>query len=213
MCGGTAKYGGALAPLYGLSPRVRGNHHRRPQSAAGAGSIPACAGEPPTASAPVVLRGVYPRVCGGTILVRRLSRQPQGLSPRVRGNPAEDAKAGPMGGSIPVCAGEPRAARTAASRERVYPRVCGGTTSRAPCFPTRRGLSPRVRGNPVPSVAVGAPVGSIPACAGEPPPDSAGGFVHMVYPRVCGGTSAGKRFRSHYAGLSPRVRGNLGYPP
>ena len=80
--------------------------------------------------------------------------------------------------------------------DRVYPRVCGGTCHRP-------GLSPRVRGNR----SVVPDMGSIPACAGEPPttpirrsiPACAGepGSIpacageprcREVYPRVCGGT-------------------------
>ena len=50
-----------------------------------------------------------------------------GLSPRVRGNhfPADHRDA--QFGSIPACAGEPRAGNSLMSRPRVYPRVCGGT--------------------------------------------------------------------------------------
>ena len=71
----------------------------------------------------------------------------------------------------------------------VYPRVCGGT--RTAVFPalTLRGLSPRVRGNPV-LVAVNlAPSMSIPACAGEPVNLQHCAVVYGVYPRVCGGTT------------------------
>ena len=86
---------------------------------------------------------------------------------------------------IPACAGEP------APNHRVYPRVCGGTPPSA-----TMGLSPRVRGNPLKmllprlSPRVRGNHGSIPACAGEPPPIS--------IPRC----AAPNR------GLSPRVRGN-----
>ncbi len=113
----------------------------------------------------------------------------------------------------------------------VYPRVCGGT----PCGPGRpvkhSGLSPRVRGNrqrhfdeppnrgSIPACA-GEPHGrlrllvdhgSIPACAGEPPPFLCPLRRIRVYPRVCGGTM--QRFRKLFKmkGLSPRVRGNLGF--
>ena len=51
---------------------------------------------------------------------------------------------------------------------RVYPRVCGGTTSGAVSVTVHVGLSPRVRGNPRELTKPGAPVRSIPACAGEP---------------------------------------------
>ena len=80
----------------GLSPRVRGNHLSQRRVRAADGSIPACAGE-----------GVYPRVCGGTVL--------HGLSPRVRGNRCPPVRgnlsSGAVGAycsrSIPACAGEP----------------------------------------------------------------------------------------------------------
>ena len=50
----------------------------------------------------------------------------------------------------------------------VYPRVCGGTTSRRSGCRTTPGLSPRVRGNHVLHDFDGRRCGSIPACAGEP---------------------------------------------
>ena len=52
---------------------------------------------------------------------------------------------------------------------------------------------------------------SIPACAGEPARHGAGGFDAAVYPRVCGGTICLCRWASFLKGLSPRVRGNLGW--
>ena len=77
------------------------------------------------------------------------------------------------------------------------------------------GLSPRVRGNPnfVPRFA--AITRSIPACAGEPKYRVCHANVGQVYPRVCGGTWAKKRFVDGGEGLSPRVRGNrrqVGHP-
>ena len=51
------------------------------------GSIPACAGEPARATAPLSLPGVYPRVCGGTGSILTNVPHSTGLSPRVRGNP------------------------------------------------------------------------------------------------------------------------------
>ena len=50
----------------GLSPRVRGNLHRRLPSAFCVRSIPACAGEPFVAKVSAAKPRVYPRVCGGT---------------------------------------------------------------------------------------------------------------------------------------------------
>ena len=48
VCGGTNEIGDALAYVYGLSPRVRGNHRASLPAGGSCGSIPACAGEPKT---------------------------------------------------------------------------------------------------------------------------------------------------------------------
>ena len=48
-------------------------------------SIPACAGETAYPLTAAVLVGVYPRVCGGNLVVCGRHRDYQGLSPRVRG--------------------------------------------------------------------------------------------------------------------------------
>ena len=90
----------------------------------------------------------------------------------------------------------------------VYPRVCGGTAGIASWVPIKKGLSPRVRGNRVRSDREAVPVRSIPACAGEPRSGSSGHSSLKVYPRVCGGTSAGVKRGRGMPGLSPRVRGN-----
>ncbi len=77
---------------------------------------------------------------------------------------------------------------------------------------TRRlGLSPRVRGNRRPRVLDADIQRSIPACAGEPGPLSGVCRQKQVYPRVCGGTVLPIPRGVTWAGLSPRVRGNL-YP-
>ncbi len=70
------------------------------------------------------------------------------------------------------------------------------------------GLSPRVRGNLLEESAGRANRGSIPACAGEPLEQVAANGSEAVYPRVCGGTHCGRRWRHCMRGLSPRVRGN-----
>ena len=50
----------------GLSPRVRGNPEILKLWRPGAGSIPACAGEPIPSAGKLGHNMVYPRVCGGT---------------------------------------------------------------------------------------------------------------------------------------------------
>ena len=51
--------------------------------------------------------GVYPRVCGGTMLMSGSVMAVKGLSPRVRGNLDLPPLIVGRGGSIPACAGEP----------------------------------------------------------------------------------------------------------
>ena len=86
--------------------------------------------------------------------------------------------------------------------------MCGGTPRGGTVPSPARGLSPRVRGNRVPSPVQWKRTGSIPACAGEPrlalPPARA----RRVYPRVCGGTTPSRSPSPDSTGLSPRVRGN-----
>ena len=93
---------------------------------------------------------------------------PQGLSPRVRGNPVAVECVASSTGSIPACAGEPPRRDFPTTGKKVYPRVCGGTVLYM--YPGRLsyGLSPRVRGNHQSGWLAVLAVGSIPACAGEP---------------------------------------------
>ena len=66
---------------------MRGNPARRALLRTTAGSIPACAGEPPLTDETGAPKTVYPRVCGGTELGYQYVGNDEGLSPRVRGNP------------------------------------------------------------------------------------------------------------------------------
>ena len=75
--------------------------------------------------------------------------------------------------------------------------------------PVAAGLSPRVRGNPLPRCHGAQGRGSIPACAGEPRSRTMPSPRTRVYPRVCGGTGEAHPHVAPNQGLSPRVRGNL----
>ena len=153
-CGGTSTAGVLNPHNSGLSPRVRGNHRRRDEPPAHEGSIPARAGEPPTGAPGPSTRRVYPRACGGTVGSGSAGALRQGLSPRVRGNPAGLPCDPTVTGSIPARAGEPVGWAKRITLERVYPRACGGTSG---CFSRRpkwKGLSPRVRGNPPPKKVI-----------------------------------------------------------
>ena len=110
VCGGTENVDADSAQELGLSPRVRGNPVRPRCTARTSKSIPACAGEPGEQGQRAGAARVYPRVCGGTDAQPPLRRPHQGLSPRVRGNPAQTGRQAEKERSIPACAGEPAAA-------------------------------------------------------------------------------------------------------
>ena len=156
-----------MKPYHGLSPRMRGNLHRRKHCCQMARSIPACAGEPPPGRQPVPRCAVYPRVCGGTYSSTRSEFITAGLSPRVRGNRRRQRHYLLWFRSIPACAGEPRTNCCTVSGMAVYPRVCGGTAAARAMAPGRLGLSPRVRGNPHRGPMILVRPRSIPACAWE----------------------------------------------
>ena len=94
----------------GLSPRMRGNLLPRLGKPLFQRSIPAYAGEPSIAAILRLTLQVYPRVCGGTAAAECDCRAPEGLSPRMRGNPGISDSVKIVGGSIPAYAGEPRCA-------------------------------------------------------------------------------------------------------
>ena len=152
---------------------------------------------------------VYPRECGGT--TTRTSAVPyhSGLSPRVRGNQAAHQRHRLAGRSIPASAGEPGRVGPLPALLKVYPRECGGTPTRSANGESAPGLSPRVRGNPGHAEPHQHVQGSIPASAGEPRRSTCACRAARVYPRECGGTRRGGAVGPPYAGLSPRVRGNL----
>ena len=147
-------------------------------------------------------------MCGGTTCPARRSLPPNGLSPRVRGNPTSRMADALDKRSIPACAGEPYKSWSKYSGIGVYPRVCGGTDAGAGDGVAVLGLSPRVRGNPRLHVSIRFRRRSIPACAGEPPMTMPIATTMKVYPRVCGGTISVSGIHWHIRGLSPRVRGN-----
>ena len=208
MCGGTCRATSGCRLAGGLSPRVRGNQNRTGQAPPRKRSIPACAGEPQKGQILLYPRAVYPRVCGGTEFTGVKIWTMVGLSPRVRGNPWNEAGTASPVRSIPACAGEPYMPLWGFMRCRVYPRVCGGTDQQLEQRMPPSGLSPRVRGNLPLGDAEHLFPRSIPACAGEPCASCTRNRCGKVYPRVCGGT-AGLRCRAPtYKGLSPRVRGN-----
>ena len=173
----------------GLSPRLRGNHTGAQRDYESERSIPAPAGEPATCV--------------------NCSFQYAGLSPRLRGNHGDAIAPTHVPGSIPAPAGEPIYKDRYAGTHGVYPRACGGTPRSCNLASTSYGLSPRLRGNQIELPVFPMANRSIPAPAGEPAQRARIAFPHSVYPRACGGTLARCANTQSFAGLSPRLRGNL----
>ena len=167
VCGGNLGIGVVQPIVPGLSPRVRGKRVRLAVRGGAGRSIPACAGETRLLILMDGVDGVYPRVCGGNRAIRSLRTQRKGLSPRVRGKLCLFQRFSQIPRSIPACAGETRAASSAATLSAVYPRVCGGNGRPFFNVVDIAGLSPRVRGKPRQKPPATNSRRSIPACAGE----------------------------------------------
>ena len=148
----------------------------------------------------------------------------------MRGNPGSGRVLRPAMGPIPAYAGQPNFVHAKWRLPGAYPRVCGATAATLPERRLLSGLSPRMRGNllwasllhvvggPIPAYA-GQPreaavfvgtQGPIPAYAGQPCSGSACWPGPRAYPRVCGATENFTPLIRSLAGLSPRMRGNLG---
>ena len=74
--------------VQGLSPHVRGNPSFRERKLSRTGSIPACTGKPSSTSTGSAAPRVYPRMYGETLARCARTSLEIGLSPHVRGNPA-----------------------------------------------------------------------------------------------------------------------------
>ena len=146
-CGGTPASSSAHTTVSGLSPRLRGNLRLVPDRRHPVRSIPAPAGEPTVPQVVQRNEWVYPRACGGTAVWENIDEGEYGLSPRLRGNQLKTLDTDYVERSIPAPAGEPWTTRLTSYSPPVYPRACGGTTSRTMPTGPLRGLSPRLRGN------------------------------------------------------------------
>ena len=118
------------------------------------GSIPALTGKPGRGDFPEDHPGVYPRAYGETAFDRAAGPVTDGLSPRLRGNPAGRADGRQALGSIPALTGKPTSAPKRGSMIWVYPRAYGETAGTPVVIAEVWGLSPRLRGNPLITAAV-----------------------------------------------------------
>ncbi len=112
----------------GLSPRLRGNRLQGRARGQGVGSIPALTGKPEMHVFRYWKRWVYPRAYGETLGGVNTVEKLNGLSPRLRGNPARAISATSAARSIPALTGKPDAIFGYGYPNGVYPRAYGETT-------------------------------------------------------------------------------------
>ena len=131
----------------GPSPRGRGNRADCDGRCGRAGSIPAWAGKPRSRPSQAPSLRVHPRVGGETTCRRRRRSSTSGPSPRGRGNHQTGRAKNAAIGSIPAWAGKPSSALPLTGYTQVHPRVGGETPRSLRAKASRRGPSPRGRGN------------------------------------------------------------------
>ena len=129
VCGGTHRWKPPVKRKLGLSPRMRGNPEGRRVPLCWYGSIPAYAGEPPTAASHGSIPSVYPRVCGGTGACNAMREAKPGLSPRMRGNRDGGGDSVGWGGLSPRMRGNPNLIAKTAGRCRSIPAYAGEPAS------------------------------------------------------------------------------------
>ena len=147
VCGEAASLPSPSRPARGPSPRVRGSRQRCPRVSGARRSIPACAGKPRPSGFATGQSRVHPRVCGEAVVPSARLPYGRGPSPRVRGSPIEATDTRGDRGSIPACAGKPRAPARGAALQPVHPRVCGEAAPGVLAVQGISGPSPRVRGS------------------------------------------------------------------
>ena len=207
-CGGALGEAESAQQPPGLSPQVRGSRGLTCKTVWRNGSIPAGAGEPLSLGFGHAVPRVYPRRCGGAAKPAIPPRSNRGLSPQVRGSHLALAAGLDTEGSIPAGAGEPCSKTLPRKGRGVYPRRCGGANTAGLAFTDAAGLSPQVRGSPIPCWWRADGPGSIPAGAGEPRTGRQSLSRWGVYPRRCGGAVADGDVLRAAQGLSPQVRGS-----
>ena len=130
----------------GSSPRVRGKRSRTFQTTDAPGLIPACAGKTGWHTGRLFCGWAHPRVCGENTAQGSHIDFLAGSSPRVRGKPGCDPRAGQGEGLIPACAGKTGIYGRGSGGSAAHPRVCGENWGAGFWTFSWPGSSPRVRG-------------------------------------------------------------------
>ena len=173
------------------------------------GIIPAYAGNTSRRSARTADERDHPRVCGEHGRIRSPIRMSAGSSPRMRGTHLTNPDLTPNRGIIPAYAGNTTARLQNIEILGDHPRVCGEHARRAFASLSGMGSSPRMRGTHYRSIAVRAPIGIIPAYAGNTVLDWESQDNPRDHPRVCGEHTLSGIAERTGLGSSPRMRGTL----
>ena len=152
--------------------------------------------------------GVHPRLRGGALPSTPCGGVAAGPSPPARGSQEPPGGVGQPEGSIPACAGEPRAGLRPSVVKRVHPRLRGGAVKGRTPRGAWTGPSPPARGSRGLVAARGGRWGSIPACAGEPSTMMPSVMATRVHPRLRGGAPRWPSTRQRSRGPSPPARGS-----
>ena len=155
------------------------------------------------------LSAVYPRLRGGSVVVRQHFALDCGLSPPTRGIPQYPRPRRSRRRSIPAYAGDPSAAAGYRVDTGVYPRLRGGSRTDIPNASAITGLSPPTRGIRVKPCDHVVKPRSIPAYAGDPVRRQLVVHLEQVYPRLRGGSHRSCDASAALIGLSPPTRGIL----
>ena len=151
----------------GSSPHARGTASTTPRTRAGAGIIPACAGNSPTPSARPPAARDHPRMRGEQRSRSSCERVRMGSSPHARGTGCWEPPDVALPGIIPACAGNSTAKSSRRSTFGDHPRMRGEQPRRSRTTPPRPGSSPHARGTEQIENVFLSLVGIIPACAGN----------------------------------------------
>ena len=206
-CGEKQRCRALCAHQQGSSPRVRGEGTRDDQRPTASGIIPAGAGRSTQADLAARQERDHPRGCGEKSKCQVLSFGPPGSSPRVRGEGRQRGTPLDDDGIIPAGAGRRQSSARRYRRRWDHPRGCG---EKRPVFlsaVTKRGSSPRVRGEGVGELDPVVRDGIIPAGAGRSLSERLPASAGWDHPRGCGEKRDQGRARGAGPGSSPRVRG------
>ena len=131
----------------------------------------------------------------------------KGSSPRVRGRLRANGEGWETEGLIPAGAGQTTEQWFRSLTLWAHPRGCGADEVCPPQLVPGAGSSPRVRGRQCGNSAGPAPVGLIPAGAGQTLVNTVFAVSPRAHPRGCGADTRRETVCPRYAGSSPRVRG------